>query len=257
MASDTVNCVQAYVPSVALRPFVRRILIIESAVAHKDNHLPDTGLVGVFRFRGDCLLQDGTAAPQAGITGIWDTLRSHRHSADCASAIVSFTPTGAAAILRQSLEEFANTTIPVSEAFQRGASLNSLSERLAAASDHSERFQIIERELLRNSVPFAPDMQVLEAVKMLEGSEAPLHIEALANRLGLSQSALERRFRRLVGTTPRRFASLVRLKRVVQYKQSGLDLTSIAHAAGYYDQSHFIKDFQRFAGCSPAAYFRA
>ena len=202
-------------------------------------------------------MQEHTQAPKAAITGLWDTVRSHQHSTDCASVIVSFTPTGAAALLRQPLDELANATIPLQDLLPRSSSLHTLSERLAEVSDHTHRFQAIEQELRSSLDVSRQDQQIAEAIAHFEGSETPLSIVALARQLGLSQSALERRFRRLIGTTPQRFASLVRLKRVLQYRESGLDMTTIAHAAGYYDQSHFIKDFQRFAGSTPSAYFRA
>jgi len=73
---------------------------------------------------------------------------------------------------------------------------------------------------------------------------------------GLSQSALERRFRRNVGTSPRRFASILRLKNAVRLRAVGHDFTSIAHSAGYSDQSHFTNDFKRVTGLAPSAFFQ-
>ena len=74
--------------------------------------------------------------------------------------------------------------------------------------------------------------------------------------MGLSQSALERRFRREVGASPKKFAALVRLRHVVRLRRAGVSLTDIAHAAGYADQPHFIKDFKRFTGQAPESFFR-
>ena len=36
---------------------------------------------------------------------------------------------------------------------------------------------------------------------------------------------------------------------------TGAGLTTIAHAAGYSDQSHFNKDFKRFTGLAPGSFF--
>jgi AraC-like DNA-binding protein len=73
--------------------------------------------------------------------------------------------------------------------------------------------------------------------------------------MGLSQSALERRFRREVGASPKKCAALVRLRHVVRLRRAGVSLTDIAHAAGYADQPHFIKDFKRFTGQAPESFF--
>jgi AraC-like DNA-binding protein len=56
--------------------------------------------------------------------------------------------------------------------------------------------------------------------------------------------------------SPKKFASLVRLRHAVRLRAAGVDLTTVAHMAGYFDQSHFIKDFRRATGSSPEAFFR-
>lgn len=74
--------------------------------------------------------------------------------------------------------------------------------------------------------------------------------------MGLSQSALERRFRKAVGTSPKQFASISRLQYVSSRYAAGGSLSEIAHDAGYFDQPHFVKDFKAFTGQPPDAFFR-
>jgi AraC-like DNA-binding protein len=38
-------------------------------------------------------------------------------------------------------------------------------------------------------------------------------------------------------------------------KTTGRDFAHVAHEAGYYDQSHFNKDFRRFTGQAPESFF--
>src|SRR5262245_51148950 len=123
-------------PCEALRPFVKRFLVVESTVAHGDAHLPDTGFVAAFRFRGDCRLNGGAQAPRAAITGLWDTVRTHVHSQDHAVVIVAFTATGAAALLRQPLEDFASATADLDAVLDRPAGLDRLHDQLAGAANH-------------------------------------------------------------------------------------------------------------------------
>lgn len=247
--------VLAQTPSEALRPFVTRFLVVESTAAHCDAHLPDTGLVAAFSFRGDCRLNGGAQAPRAAITGLWDTVRGHAHSRDHAVVIVAFTATGAASLLRLPPQEFANATIDLDAVLGREAGLDRLHDQLATAANHAQRIRLVEDLLLARAGHVRPDPLVAAAVAWIERTQAMTRIDELARRIGLSQSALERRFRRSVGTSPRRFASLVRLQNVVRLRQAGADLTAIAHAAGYCDQSHFIKDFKRFTGISPGSFF--
>jgi methylphosphotriester-DNA--protein-cysteine methyltransferase len=255
---ETADVVKVYTqaPCVALRPFVKRFLVIEFSSAHKDSHLPDTGLVAAFRYKGDLALDGGVKAPQAAITGLWDTRRLHNHGRDSAVVLAAFTATGAAAFLRHPLDEIFNATVSIVDLLGSPTDLNRVHEQLAEATRHAHRIQLIENFLIACATTTSPDPLVSAAVSWIEESRAMARIEELARRVGLSQSALERRFRRVVGASPKKFASIVRLRRVLHLRSKGADFTSIAHAAGYYDQSHFIKDFKRFSGFAPESFFR-
>ena len=255
MAASDDTRILVQTPCEALRPFVKRFLVVESTTGHRDVHLPDTGLVEAFRFRGECRLNGVADAPRAAITGLWDTVRTHIHSRDHAVVIVAFTPTGASAVLRQPLEEFGNATVDLDAVLGRRAGLDRLHDQLAEAASHTQRIRLVEDLLLAQAGDARPDPLVAAAVALIERTRAMMRIEELTRRIGLSQSALERRFRRHVGASPRRFASLVRLQNVVLLREAGADLTTIAHAAGYSDQPHFIKDFKRFTGLAPGAFF--
>jgi len=255
---ETADFVKVYVqaPCEPLRPFVKRFLVIEFSSAHKDSHLPDTGIVASFRYKGDLALDGGIKAPQAAITGLWDTSRSHDHGRDSAVALAAFTATGAAAFLRNPLDEFFNATVAMDGLLGSATDLNRVHEQLAEARRHAHRIQSIENFLIACEPNTGSDPLVSAAVSWIEESQAMARIEELARRIGLSQSALERRFRRVVGASPKKFASIVRLRHILHLRSKGADFTSIAHAAGYYDQSHFIKDFKRFSGLAPESFFR-
>jgi AraC-like DNA-binding protein len=242
-------------PREALQPFVKQFLIVESSAPRQDAHVPDARLVAAFRLRGECRLDGVGRAPRSAITGIWDTLRGHNHSRDHAVLIVRFTAPGAAAILQQPLDEFANATLDLDAVLGSRGRLDRLHEQLDEAPNHAARIALVESLLLAQAGDARPDPLVAAAVASIERTPARVRIETLAQRIGLSQSALERRFRRIVGASPRKFASLVRLQHVLRLRDAGIDLTTIAHAAGYFDQPHFIKDFKRFTGLAPASFF--
>lgn len=244
-------------PSAPLRPFVRRFMVVEFASAHDDTHLPDTGAVAAFSFRGRCLLDAGEPVPLSALTGLRDTLRAHRHDAGHSVLLASFSPVGAAAFLRPSLAEFAGTTTDLSGVLGREDELRALHERLALALDHPQRVRLLEAFLLARLRQPAPDPLMTAAVAWLERQPALRRIDALTRHIGLSQSALERRFKRVVGVSPKKFASMLRLQRAVRLHTAGADLAELALAAGYYDQAHFNHDFRRATGRAPTAFFDA
>jgi AraC-like DNA-binding protein len=242
-------------PHPALQPFIKRFLVVEFAAPHRDAHLPGSGAVAAFSFQGRVRLDGDQWAPLAAFTGLQETLRTHEHSAGSAVLLAMFTPVGAAALIRPALEEFAGTTADFADVLGQPADLQRLHQQLAGAPDHPARVQLAEAFLLARMQAAAPDPLVAAAVAWLEQSAGLRRIDALAQHAGLSQSALERRFRKVVGLSPKKFASLLRLQHAVKLQAAGADLTAVAQAAGYYDQSHFIKDFRRVTGSAPAAFF--
>lgn len=83
----------------------------------------------------------------------------------------------------------------------------------------------------------------------------PLSIEALAKVASLSVSQFERRFRSVFQQTPSRFIIRYRLTRASQMLvHSDASLSEIAQYVGFYDHSHFSREFQKVFGQAPGKY---
>ena len=244
-------------PCSALRPFVRHFRVVTHTVYRNDAHLPDTGPVAAFTFQGRCQLGSGEWVPEAAFTGLSQQVRTHAHRERHSVVLATFTPIGAQAFLSPPLEAFSDQTTNLVGVLGHRSELADLAERLTEAPDHSRRIRLVEAHLLARLRMPAPDPLVAAAVDWLEHDAEPRRIAALARYIGLSQSAIERRFRRVVGLSPKRFASIVRLQRAVALWRQGSDFTTAALGAGYFDQSHFIHDFRRAAGRAPEAFFSA
>ncbi|UVI27783.1 AraC family transcriptional regulator [Paenibacillus spongiae] len=76
---------------------------------------------------------------------------------------------------------------------------------------------------------------------------------------GLHQRTLQRLFDRYVGASPKWVILRYRLHEAVErMSQAGSqDWTGLSHDLGYYDQSHFIRDFKSIIGLSPEEYLHA
>lgn len=247
----------AQVPSAALRPFVKRFLVVEFPSVHCDAHLPDTGPVASFTFRGRCRLDQSQWAPSTAFTGLRETVRHHEHYDRHAVLLVEFEPMGATAFVRADLEELSGCTTDLADIFASRDMLDDLLDHLAKAPDHRRRIEVLESFLLARLRISTPDPLLSAALKWIEGMTGPKRIDQLTRHIGLSQSALERRFRRTIGLSPKKFASVLRLRHAVQLMSAGNNLAAVANAAGYFDQSHFINDFKRATGRTPTAYLKA
>jgi AraC-like DNA-binding protein len=245
-----------HVPCQALRPFVKRLVIVEFPFDRRLKLLPDTSFTAEFRFQGDYAFNDGANLPRATVSGLWDTARSRAYTGGTAILLVMFTESGAMSFLREPLDTFFNTNTSAETVLNGTWECGLFDEQLATAKDHARRAQIAEAFLLDHIHNVRMDPFVSNAVARIEETEAGIRIEELARRVGLSQSALERRFRRNVGTSPKQFASILRLKNAFRLRAGGRDFTSIAYSAGYSDQSHFTNEFKRVTGLAPSAFFQ-
>ncbi|MCL2160369.1 MAG: AraC family transcriptional regulator [Betaproteobacteria bacterium] len=86
--------------------------------------------------------------------------------------------------------------------------------------------------------------------------EENLSLDDLAGRIQLDKFQLIRRFRARYGLTPHRFQMQNRLRRARRACLSATSLTDLALLAGFYDQSHFIREFRRATGVTPGQYRR-
>lgn len=85
-----------------------------------------------------------------------------------------------------------------------------------------------------------------------------MSVAALAEAVNLSERQFGRVFRQIVGLSPKQFARIARLNRVLDspdYTVHGLSLEQLAIRHGYHDPSHLVHEFQELAGMSPVDYF--
>lgn len=242
-------------PSAALRPFVQEFFVTESHSEWTRVLLPDTALVAGFRLNGTSIKNGTEAMPAAIIAGLQHSARTLTHSGGTCNVLVKFTEAGASAFLREPIDLLFDTTMSLDWLIQH-SELDLIAEQLYEAKQHTDRILVLERFLLGRLRNHAPDHLAAAAAARIKEAAGCLRIKDLAREIGLSQSALERRFRKSIGTSPRKFASIVRLRHVIQCRAKGGNLTEIAHRVGYSDQSHFIKDFKRFTGLAPGAFFQ-
>jgi AraC-like DNA-binding protein len=152
--------------------------------------------------------------------------------------------------------------VPVAELTGRSVALDAIlprarvaeaHEQLGEATDAAPRIAAVKR--LLTELPYEEDRLVTRAVTLLADAQDEASVSTVAGFLGVSERQLERRFLARIGVTPKRFATLRRFERAVARATTAPSLTAAALDAGYYDQSHFIREFRRFAGSSPREHF--
>jgi AraC-like DNA-binding protein len=122
--------------------------------------------------------------------------------------------------------------------------------------DHAEKIDVIEQMLLEmlDKNKSSTNEKTDKAIEMLLKQKGQVSIEELISQIGLSYKQLERHFKKHVGMSPKLYLRIQRFYHAFSMVRSGreTDWMSVLMEAGYYDQSHFIKDFKFFAGLPPS-----
>jgi AraC-like DNA-binding protein len=219
--------------------------------------LPGTALVIGFQYNGRLsYLQNEKEIPLSvsGVTGIMDQFKVFKNSPGTGTVLVNFTETGAAAFFSQPLHELFSESLSLDN-FMLRSELLVLEEQLQEAKKDNDRIAVVEKFLISRLNPAKRDDLVLAALSIIHKTKGNIRIKELAMQLHTSQSPLEKRFRKLVGASPKKFASIVRMKNTIRLYSPEKSLTDISYEAGFYDQAHFIKEFKTFAGDTPEDYF--
>lgn len=133
-----------------------------------------------------------------------------------------------------------------------------LEEQIFLAANNQTRYQLLSTFLEIQFHNHEPDQHpALTAVKHVIHSKTTYSVRGLADYFNLSERQFERKFKEYSGFNPKKYLRIIRFSEACSHysEMTNKSLTEIAHACGYYDQSHFIKEFKSFSGYSPADYF--
>lgn len=137
-----------------------------------------------------------------------------------------------------------------------GTFFNGLYEQLKKNGDFNERCNLLNLffEQLLNERPLMPS-KADEAVSLIFSSNGTVTVRELCNALSIGERALERLFRQYVGLSPKFYSRIIRFSEIFQHIEKGDPFwTDTVYRTGFYDQSHFIKNFKAFTGEEPSKY---
>jgi AraC-like DNA-binding protein len=247
-----------YFPAPILQPFIQSYKIIESEGVLLNRVLPNPSFAIAFRLNGRIAHvedQQVRVMPGATFAGMRKSFRMIEYGAGAASLIVLFKDMGAAGFFKEPLHEVFEETIGL-DSFFAASEIARVEEQLAGVKEHKDIVRVVESFLIDKLLPVPPDNRlVAEAVEKIKASGGVNKMSQLAAELYCSQDAFEKKFRKLVGATPKQFASIIRLHRIVRQGQLHPSLIDLALDNGYFDQAHFNKDFKKFTGSTPKDFF--
>ena len=246
------------IPTDRLKPYIKYFAISENKAENSYKVFPSTGLVIGFQYRGQLTTIKGDKEIQlasAGITGISDSFNIFRNSIDAGTILVYLTEIGLTYFASHPANELFNQSVSLDNIFDKNK-INETEEKLSFAKTTKQRIHIVEQFLLSQLKDVQNDKLIVEAIKLIYQSKGTIKIKELNEKLFISQSPFEKRFRKLAGTTPKKFASIVRFHSVLNHLNSDKTFTAICYENNFFDQAHFIKDFKQYTGDTPENFKR-
>lgn len=247
-----------FIPTEQLRPYIKYFVVSENEATFQYKIFPSSGIVIGFQYRGKLSTiynEKEIHLTTAGVTGIADSYKIFKHSPNIGTFLVYFTEIGFVHFTSHPANELFNLSISLNDIFNKDK-VAEIEEKLALALTDQQRIQIVEHFFLAQLKDIQTDKLIVEAVKIMYQSKGIIRITELIKQLFISQSPFEKRFRKLVGTSPKKFASIVRFNTVLNNLNQSKSLTDICYENNFFDQAHFIKDFKQYTGDTPETFKR-
>lgn len=141
-----------------------------------------------------------------------------------------------------------------------GNTIPNLVQQLMEANTHRIIIQRLEHFFIKKlasnkNIPKKP-LQV--ASSLILQQKGFISIKEILAQVPVSRRTLELQFKNQLGITSTQFARKARLRYVAATlsNQSAMNYTTLAHWCGYFDQSHFIRDFKAVMHQTPTLFFK-
>ncbi|MFH8452815.1 helix-turn-helix domain-containing protein [Streptomyces fungicidicus] len=168
---------------------------------------------------------------------------------------VHFKPWGLAPFLPMPTAELCDRPATVEQVWGQSA-IAELRDRLALAGTPHEMLMLLEEGLMRR----LREREGLELVRrtssVIAATRGAVAISDLGVAAGVSSTLLAKRFKEVIGVTPKRMARSYRFTAATLAIDvaAPIDWGHVAAEAGYFDQAHFGHEFREFTGLTPTRY---
>ena len=171
---------------------------------------------------------------------------------------VKFRPGAFLPFLGRPLVEITGSVLPAERLW--GPAATTLARRLAATEGVDRLVGTTEEFLRARWPPDDPQVRLVgRIVATMLHDPAVSRVDEVTERFGLTPRTLQRLFQRYVGVSPKWVLRRYRLHEAAAAlaREQHRPWAEVAADLGYFDQSHFIRDFTAAIGLTPGAYAQA
>lgn len=169
---------------------------------------------------------------------------------------IRFKPGGAWPFFPFPMSELQNEVVELDLLW--GPEAHFLQEELVEANTPVQKFHLLENFLLSwANGQLGSNPYIDFAVNALRHPDDNFSIQWLTQKTGISHKHLIRTFDKCIGIKPKMLARILKFQKAIHLleQRQPVKWTDLAFQCGYFDQAHFIKEFQQFSGINPTSYF--
>lgn len=236
-----------YAPSDPLLPFIKHYWIInwdlEGHAPYFQDVVPNPCV--------NLVIEDH----QSGIYGVASQMYTKKIEGKGRVFGIKFQPGGFYPFLNSPLAELTDQALSIQAVF--GTETIAYEQQLRLAADPAGMIALTEALILRH-LP-QPDESITlvnQIISRIHEDQELTKVEQLCETFDINKRKLQRLFSQYVGITPKWVIKLYRLQNAAEAidKSTHYDSLKLSAELGYYDQSHFIKDFKSIIGKTPDEY---
>ncbi|TGK61692.1 AraC family transcriptional regulator [Leptospira wolffii] len=166
---------------------------------------------------------------------------------------IKFRPGAFYPFYRKPISGFTDKTLTLEEVF--GIPSLPLEEEVFSMDSEEELVRFAEKFLYER---LPEEDKIVETINRIieeiSNKREIVKVEDIVEFSGLNKRTLQRMFQQYVGVGPKWVINRYRMFEILDRVSERTDWADLALELGYFDQSHFIKDFKRMVGLSPEEY---
>jgi AraC-like DNA-binding protein len=171
---------------------------------------------------------------------------------------IVFKPAALATIFNWPMFEFVEERIDLYKLFSKEI-IDKYIAAIKSADSEQEKVALLEAFMLQQLHTLKPEPDYIdEAANCIVAQNGMLQVNDLLEKSYMSRRTFERKFFQKVGLSPKYYARIRRigyLCNLIAGKKK-VDWPKIFYECDFYDQAHFIKDFEEFTGRTPQQYLK-
>lgn len=165
---------------------------------------------------------------------------------------ITFKPAALTHLLQISMRPLTGKVIELSELPQ---TVSRMADAIGSCKTMSDRITAAEKFLQPLTTKVPEEHVVDRSLAILREHAGLVPILPMCASLGITDRHLQRLYNKYVGLSPKYYSRIIRFSTIfTQMKEGKVSWADVIHASGYYDQSHFIRDFKAFTGEDPSGF---